>query len=150
MNTRSLDQKLIPFFQRISLPLARWALFTIFFWFGILKVFGMSPASPLVIDLMRVTLPSLITPEMFLVLFGLFEAVIGLLFVIRGAERVAIIALCLHMITTVMPLILLPAVTWSAPFVPTMEGQYIIKNIALIACAVFIGAQLVPRGAKKA
>jgi hypothetical protein len=28
---------------------------------------------------------------------------------------------------------------------PTLEGQYIIKNLALIACALEIGAHLTPR-----
>ena len=42
-----VDLRLIALFKRAFLPFARVALFVVFFWFGILKVFGLSPASPL-------------------------------------------------------------------------------------------------------
>jgi hypothetical protein len=35
-------------------------------------------------------------------------------------------------------------------FVPTLEGQYIIKNVAIIALAIGIAAQLRPYGKSKA
>ena len=80
----------------------------------------------------------------FMVLFGLFECLIGLLFLIRGAERIVIPLLFIHMITTIMPLFFLPEVTWSRFLVPTLEGQYIIKNILIIATAIGIAAHLHP------
>lgn len=80
----------------------------------------------------------------FIVLFGLFECLIGILFLIKGAERVVMPLLLLHMITTFMPLFLLPAVTWSGWFVPTLEGQYIIKNLVVIATAIGIATNLKP------
>ena len=41
---------------------------------------------------------------------------------------------------TFLPLILLPEVTYTVfPFGLTIEGQYIVKNLVLIACALFIG-----------
>ena len=39
-------------------------------------------------------------------------------------------------------LVLLPAVAWQQPFVPTLEGQYIIKNLAIIAVAISIVSQM--------
>lgn len=69
---------------------------------------------------------------------------IGLLFLIRGVERIVIPLLFIHMITTIMPLFLLPDVSWSGFMTPTLEGQYIIKNIALIAAAFGIAAHLHP------
>lgn len=138
-----LDRGLIGFFRKISVPLARFGLFIIFFWFGMLKVLGLSPASPLVEALFRETIPFM-TFATFNVLFGGFEALIGVLFLKRGLERIVIPLLFLHMITTFMPLFLLPQVTWSGFMVPTMEGQYIIKNLVIIAAAVTIAAHLHP------
>jgi hypothetical protein len=46
------------------------------------------------------------------------------------------------MVGTLMPLILLPSVTFQtghAPYGPTMEGQYIIKNLLIISAALVIG-----------
>ncbi|MSU44692.1 hypothetical protein EXS45_00710 [Candidatus Nomurabacteria bacterium] len=143
MSIQSIDVKLIHFFRRISMPVARFGLFVIFFWFGFLKVIGMSPASPLVQQLFEQTI-SFMSFNTFIVLFGLFECLIGILFITRGLERIAIPFLFLHMITTFMPLFLLPEVTWSGFLVPTLEGQYIIKNLVIIAAAIGIVANLHP------
>ena len=128
--------------------MARFGLFVVFFWFGILKVVGLSPASPLVQALFERTI-HFMPFNVFLVVFGLFEMLIGILFVIRGAERIVLPLLALHMITTFMPLVLVTGATWQRAFVPTLEGQYIIKNLVLIACAMGIAAQLTPIGSRK-
>lgn len=140
---RTLDRKIIHHFQAISIPFARIALFVVFFWFGILKVVHESPANPLVAELLEKTLPFL-TFDQFIIIFGLFEMLIGILFLVPRMERIVLPLLGVHMITTIAPLVLLPTVTWTAPLVPTLEGQYIIKNIVLIALACVIGANLRP------
>ena len=136
-----VDETIIRFMRRIHLPLSRFAIFLVFFWFGILKVFEMSPASPLVISLLQRTVPY-ISPEMFLVGFGIYEVIIGASFLIPKMERVAIVLLTIHLVTTILPLFLLKSLTWQMAMVPTMEGQYIIKNILIIALAVGIAANL--------
>ena len=143
---QSFDLHIIHFFRRISLPLARFGLFIVFFWFGILKVIGMSPASPMVESLYSNTLGTMLGMDVavFLVLFGLFECLIGILFLIRGMERLVIPLLSIHLITTFMPLFILPAMTWTGFLVPTLEGQYIIKNVLIIAIAIVIAAHLHP------
>lgn len=138
-----IDVRLIHFFRRVTVPLARLALFVVFFWFGALKVLGLSPASGLVQRLFEETVPIVPFPT-FLVAFGLLECLIGVLFVVRGAERVVIPLLFAHMVTTFGPLVLLPEETWSGLLVPTLEGQYIIKNLALIASGVAVAAHLHP------
>lgn len=143
MNIHKTDAEVIRFFRKVSVPAARIGLFIIFFWFGILKVIGLSPASGLVQRLFETTIPW-IPFSVFLIGFGLFEVLIGTLFLIRGAERVVIPLLFIHMITTFMPLFLLPQETWSGFLTPTLEGQYIIKNVALIAAAFGIAAHLHP------
>ena len=130
--------------KQISILTARIALFVIYFWFGFLKVIGQSPASEMVHHLFDKT----ITPMMpfmsfgiFIILFGLFEVLIGILFITPGMEKTALILFFLHMVTTTLPLFFLPEV-WTRIFVPTLEGQYIVKNIALIACALSIWSTL--------
>ncbi|MFA6459083.1 MAG: hypothetical protein WCV79_01635 [Candidatus Paceibacterota bacterium] len=142
-NIAKYDMAFIQFCRRISVPLARFGLFLVFFWFGALKVVDMSPASPLVQALFEKTIPFM-SFGTFIVLFGIFECLIGILFLIRGAERIVIPLLALHMVTTVMPLFMLPSATWSAFLVPTMEGQYIIKNILIIAAAIVVAAHVHP------
>src|SRR3990167_10540840 len=108
----------INFLRKISLPFARFALFVVFLWFGILKIIGTSPANPLVSDLLQATLPS-ITWETFIILFSIYEILIGISFIIPRLERVAIALLIPHMIMTALPLFLLPDVTWQVFLTPT-------------------------------
>lgn len=141
MNIQRIDRFLIGSAERYSVPLARFAFFLVFFWFGILKVLMLSPANPLVSRLLDATLPFL-SFEQFNVAFGLFEMLIGVLFLLPKAGRVVIPLFLFHMLTTSLPLFLLPEIAWQAPFVPTLEGQYILKNIALVALAVAVVARM--------
>ena len=143
MQFYQIDIRIIHFFRKISIPMARLGLFVVFFYFGILKVVGYSPASPLVQSLFEQTI-HFMPFSIFLVLFGVFEMVIGLLFLIKGYERIVIPLLLIHMVTTIMPLFLLSSMTWSLFLVPTLEGQYIIKNIVIIASAIGIAAHVHP------
>lgn len=143
MSIRAIDITLVHFFRRVSVPVARFGLFVVFFWFGALKVLGLSPASGLVQRLFENTI-HFVSFDHFLIFFGLFECVIGILFLIKGAERIVIPLLFIHMITTFGPLVLLPQETWSGFLTPTLEGQYIIKNLVIIAAGIGIAAHLHP------
>lgn len=117
------------------------SLFIVFVWFGAIKLFGLSPANPLVASLLAETLP-FITFKTFNLILGIYEVLIGLFFIIPKQERIALVMLIPHMIVTIMPLILLPAITWQSAFVPTLEGQYIIKNVVIIALAAMVFVDL--------
>ncbi|PIR87016.1 MAG: hypothetical protein COU11_02180 [Candidatus Harrisonbacteria bacterium CG10_big_fil_rev_8_21_14_0_10_49_15] len=138
---RWFDRHILRFLGENSAPMARIALFVVFFWFGILKVFAFSPASQMVSDLLAITMPFMESAT-FLVWFGVFEVLIGILFLIPRAERAAILVLGVHLVMTSLPLLLMPAHTWSAWFVPTLEGQYIIKNVLIIALAFPIAGHI--------
>lgn len=143
MSIQSIDLKLIHLFRKVSMPVARIALFVVFFWFGLLKMVGLSPASGVVERLFEQTVPFMSFAN-FLIAFGFFECLIGVLFLIKGVERVVVPLLFLHMITTFGPLVFLPEETWQSTFVPTLEGQYIIKNLVIIAASIGIAAHLHP------
>lgn len=136
-----IDRTVIGFSRHHAIQLARIAFFVVFAWFGALKVLGVSPAIPLVDDLLAVTLPFM-DPSTFNALFGLFEMLVGTLFLFKACDRVVMPLFVFHMATTMLPLVLLPVATWSAPFVPTLVGQYILKNIALLALAAAIVSQM--------
>lgn len=137
------DARALEVIRRAAYPVSRFALFLVYFWFGALKLFDASPANPLVANLLERTLP-FVTFENFIVGLGIFEMLIGIAFAIPHLERLAILLLIPHMIMTTGPLVLLPAIAWSAPLIPTLEGQYIIKNILIIALALGLAAHLQP------
>lgn len=138
------DAWALRFLWKYSDEIGRAALGIIFIWFGWLKVIASSPANALVGMLLDQTFLSVIPFDVFIVSFGVIEVCIGILFLLPKMERIAILLLMLHMITTVLPLFILPEIAWQRPFVPTLEGQYILKNAALIALAFGIGAHLHP------
>lgn len=137
------DEDIIHGLRIISAPLARFSIFIIFFWFGALKIFGESPANPLVEELLKKTLP-LIGFEGFIIFFGIYEMAIGAAFLFRHYERLAIAFLIPHLLITALPLFALPAMTWQGILIPTLEGQYIIKNLVIVALAIGLGARLRP------
>jgi uncharacterized membrane protein YkgB len=72
MSIRAIDITLVHFFRRVSVPVARFGLFVVFFWFGALKVLGLSPASGLVQRLFENTI-HFVSFDHFLIFFGLFS-----------------------------------------------------------------------------
>lgn len=143
MNTISLDHKIIQFLRKAFIPTARFSIFIIYVWFGMLKVLGLSPASGLVHSLFDATIHWM-SFDTFYILFAWFEVLIGVMFIIPKATRFVIPLLIVHMITTFMPLVFLPTETWSGFMVLTLPGQYIIKNLVIIAVAIGIAAQVHP------
>lgn len=147
MNINKLDKKLIKFFQRTYIPLARIAFFIVFFWFGLLKLTGISPAESMAEELIATTIGSQYFDVLFKLL-AIIECAIGILFLIPKAVRVIIPILFIHMIIVCSPLFLLPSYTWQSLLVPTLEGQYIIKNIVIIALAFGVAANTSPLARK--
>jgi len=87
----------------------------------------------------------LLDPQTWLAVIGWWEIVIGISFLFRRTVRLAIALLALQMVGTLMPLFLLTEVTFQEgriPYGPTMEGQYIIKNLLIISAALVIGGTL--------
>lgn len=143
MNIKTLDLKLIAWLRRSFLPLARLAIFVIYFWFGILKLFDLSPVGPLAQALAAKTI-GLAHYSLAFHILAVYECLIGVLFLFPKATRIVIPLLLLHMIIVCSPLLLVPHLAWSRLFVPTLEGQYIIKNMAIIALAIGVAAQTRP------
>jgi uncharacterized membrane protein YkgB len=136
----SMQNKVMGREERAAFIFGHVALFIVFVWFGALKMFDLSPATPLVLELFNHTLSGLVSFDIFNVAFGGFEVLIGILFIIPRAERIALALLIPHMLMTILPLFLLPDSAWTGALVPTLEGQYMIKNLVIVALAANIFA----------
>ncbi len=150
-SVHTAQHTLVTRFDRIdrwlSLRMARWGIVLlkstlgiVFIWFGLLKPLGLSPAEPLV--LATVAWMPLFGAQTWLAVIGWWEVLIGVTFLIPRTLRIAIALLFLQMVGAFMPLVILSEVTFQSgrvPFAPTMEGQYIIKNLVIIAAALVVG-----------
>lgn len=138
---RKIDPKITRWMRRWSIPAIRFSFGIIFIWFGILKQFGTSSAESLLKD--TVVLLPFGTPEFWLIAIGLWEVVIGVAFLFSRTTKIAIALLFLHMIGTFMPLVFLPEVTFQNGNIltPSLEGQYIVKNLMIISAALVLGGK---------
>ena len=119
--------------------LVRIPIFIIFFWFGFLKIIDLSPAQQLVKD--TVYWMPFLSAESWTFVIGVWEVLIAICFLFKRTTLIAMVLLFLQMSGTFLPLLILPEITFqnSNPFLPTLEGQYIIKNIIIITAALMIG-----------
>ena len=119
--------------------LVRIPIFIIFFWFGFLKIVDLSPAQELVQD--TVYWMPFLSAEMWTYVIGFWEVLIGVFFLFKKTTLIAMLLLLIQMSGTFLPLVILPEITFqdSNPFLPTLEGQYIIKNIIIITAPLIIG-----------
>jgi uncharacterized membrane protein YkgB len=120
-------------------PVARAAIFIIYFWFGLLKLIGVSPATPLAAALTSHTIGMQYFNMSFKAL-AIYECALGIIFLIPALTWISAGLLMIHMGIVTSPLIIVANVAWIHPLVPTLEGQYIIKDLAIIALAVGIVA----------
>lgn len=127
---------------RHGVPLLRISLGIVFFWFGVLKFFpGMSPASDLAARTMAILTFGKVSPAIALPVLALWETLIGLGLLFGVAMRVTLLLLFVQMLGTITPLVFFPGETFVRfPWAPTLEGQYIIKNIVLVSAAIVVGA----------
>lgn len=140
MDFNKIDKQIASFMQKWGVIALRVSIGIIFIWFGILKNIGMSPAEPLV----KATVGWLpfFDADGWVVVIGWWEVAIGVFFLFKQTLRIAIGLLAMQMVGTFMPLVILTGVTFQPggfPYAPTMEGQYIIKNLLIISAALVIG-----------
>ena len=137
-----LDVRITGTLARIGVPILRVALGVVFLWFGVLKFFpGVSPAETLAARTIEQLTFGAIRPNVSLPVLAAWESLIGVGLILNVWMRGILLLLAIQMLGTFTPLILFPTETFSVwPFVPTLEGQYIIKNIVLIGAAMVVGA----------
>jgi uncharacterized membrane protein YkgB len=145
----SADRAIVQWMGDYGVAVLRISLGIVFFWFGVLKYIPhASPAEVLAGKTILVLTFGHVGPALSLPVLATWECLIGLGLITGVAKRVTLFLLFAQMLGTLLPLFFFPAETFSSiPFVPTMEGQYIIKNLVLISAGIVIGATVRGGGA---
>lgn len=112
--------------------LMRLSLSILFIWFGAIKILGECPLNETISRIIEIFTPW-IPFSTFIVLMGSAEIALGVLFLITPMLETALIILAFHLCSTFIPLFILPELTWNGFPIPTLEGQFIVKNITLFA-----------------
>jgi uncharacterized membrane protein YkgB len=137
-----IDVRVTSWMARHGVLLCRTALGIVFLWFGALKfVPNWSPAADLATRTIARLTAGRMPTGLELPILATWEVLIGLGLLSGRYLRVTLLLLFLQMPGTMLPLVFFPNETFVAfPYVPTLEGQYIIKNLVLIGAALVIGA----------
>lgn len=137
-----LDRSIASLLSEEGLAVLRYSLALLFIWFGALKLVGGSPATAMVANTVY-----WFSPMWFVPFLGVWEMIIGVCFLYRPLIRLALALLAPQMLGTFLPFLLLPEVTFqNFPFVLTLEGQYILKNLVIIGAAMVVGGHVRDRG----
>ncbi|MEA1785207.1 doxx family protein [Arenibacter sp. GZD96] len=112
----------------------------VYLWFGYLKFFhGLSPAEGLAKDTIHALTFGLIPSNMSIVLLAIMEVGIGIVLIVNVFRKKIIILALLHLACTFTPLLLFSEASFAiSPYVPTLLGQYIAKNIIIVGALLVL------------
>lgn len=137
-----IDARITSWMARHGIVILRVCLGLVFFWFGVLKFFpGLSPAQDLAIRTISLLTLGLVPENVSIIVLATWECLIGLGLIGGMFMRLTLLLLFLQMLGTITPVFLFPYEVFTRiPYAPTLEGQYIIKNLVLISAGIVIGA----------
>lgn len=135
---RTVEDQVTVELRRISLPLLRCAFGVVFFWFGALKVVGVSPVG----DFVAGTLPWF-DRAWLLPALGLFEMAIGVGMIAGRALFLVCAVLVGHLAGTFLSLLMQSDLTFQDgnPLLLAADGEFVMKNIVFIAAALVLAAR---------
>ena len=141
-----IDLVIIPFLRRWAVPMLRVSLGVVFVWFGMLKILDLSPVADLVANTVY-----WFDRETFVTVLGVFEITVGTLLLLGRALRVTLMLLVLQMVGTFLTFVILPQVTFrdGNPFLLTVEGEFVVKNLVLISAALVVGTTVRRRSGRR-
>lgn len=125
-----------------SIAALRIAIGAVFLGFGVLKYFpGVSPAQDLTEATTQILFLGLVPGGVALVMIATLECFIGMCLLSDRWMRLAIWLLAIEFVGILSPAILLPGRLFAGPHhAPTLEGQYVLKDIILVTAALVIAA----------
>jgi len=129
------DELLLNILRRWSITALRLALGSVFLWFGALKIFGNSPVAALIQQTY-----SFMPINIFVLVLGVWEVVIGIGIILKRALRCVLILLTVHLIGTFTAILFNPSIFFvrGVPFSLTVDGEFVMKNLVLITAALVI------------
>jgi putative oxidoreductase len=130
-----VDERVVGLLRRHAPTAMRWALALVFVWFGALKVANLTPVADLVADTLAfVPVP----PDVLVPALGGFEIAVGVLLAAGRLLRPVLAVMTAHLAGTFLVLVSQPGVAFQDgnPLLLTTEGEFVVKNLVLIAGAL--------------
>ena len=127
-----------------SVAILRVSVGAVFLGFGLLKFFpGVSPAQGLVEATTDILTFGLVPGAVALVAVAILESIIGLCLIAGRGMRAAMYLLIVQLGGILSPIVLLPGRLFSGTGIaPTLEGQYVLKDIIIVGAALVLAATI--------
>lgn len=137
---KRFDEVFIDFIKPRSILFLRISIGLIYVLFGILKFFPQySPAEQLASDTISMMTLGIISDSLALNLLAIVEVGIGFGLILGWRIKWIIWVTLWHMVCTFFPMLFIPDVAYShSPISLSLVGQYILKNIIIIAALLTI------------
>lgn len=131
-----VDRRMVWFMTAFGTRILRVCLGVVFVWFGLLKVIGKSPVAALVAQTVY-----WVPPEAFVPFLGMWEMAVGIGLLWARVMRLTLLLFWLQMAGTFLVLVLRPDIAFQEgnPLLLTTEGEFVIKNLVLIAAGLVVG-----------
>ncbi len=131
-----------------GIGLLRISIGIVFLWFGFIKYFpGLSPIEDLALRTTRVLTFNLFSDDAMAKGLATLECLIGIGLITGKFLRATLLLLLLQLIGAISPVFIFTTEVFKIiPVVPTLAGQYIIKDIIIISAGFLIGSTV--RGGK--
>ncbi len=131
-----IDARITGWMARSGHPVERWLLGLLFAWFGTLKIVGESSATSIIAKTIYFGDPAVTVP-----LLGIWEVCIGLCLMFAPLLRLAIALMLIRLPGTLLALALkFDDCFDGSVLVPTIQGQYLLKDAALLGAALVLGS----------
>jgi uncharacterized membrane protein YphA (DoxX/SURF4 family) len=139
---RAVEAALQRWLAAHSVTVLRVSLGAVFLGFGFLKFFpGVSPAERLVMKTTSVLTFGLVPGSVSIIAIAVLECVIGLWLLSGRALRGVLVLLGLELVGILSPVVLLAGRLFMGPHhAPTLEGQYVLKDVILVGAVLVIAA----------
>jgi uncharacterized membrane protein YkgB len=141
-----VDERVIRLLSRYGIVFLRVSLGLTFVWFGALKVFDVSPVAGLVAGTVY-----WVPPELFVPFLGMWEILVGVGLIAGRFLRITLLFFLLQMAGTFLVLLIYPEVAFQGynPFLLTVEGEFVIKNLVLISGGLVVGSTVRGRSERR-
>jgi len=125
-----------------SITALRISLGLVFLGFGVLKFFpGASPAEALVMRTIDTLTLGVVSGQAAVVITAVLESFIGLTFITSIGLRAGLVVLTGSLVGIMSPLVLFTGDLFP-DFTPTLEAQYVVKDIILAAAGAVVAAKV--------
>ena len=129
-----IEKKIFTAFYVHGHKIHRLSLGLIFIWFGLLKPFGEKTTTSLLAHTIY-----FFPPEFILPILGWWEVAIGICLIYKPLVKLSIILQFIRIPGTILAFFIHPQVCFvQIPYVPSPEGQYLIKDIVILIAGIAI------------